>query len=249
MAVAATLSILFLLVLEFVSSETLYCKRRRQWLEDGQKCVVFHHIPKSGGSSYRNYLKSLDKDAVIIPLYIGTDLAKVVAKARSSVQARPDKRRFFLSGHYGFDLTQELYKHGIFPNGSCIEATILRAPVQRVISAFYFHNQHIAFGKTPSVATWSPCLTSAYNLRTHQMELMSDPTRRVLQRQLNLCFEYQNDAVRRLAAAHRLTGSSLMEDFLPDPMLSREDVWLTCVFVSVNLLACSSCFALLACLL
>lgn len=89
--------------------------------------IVFHHIPKTAGSSFNQILRTLYRDDEVCNAALDDELDEVMAD---------ETRRYELFvGHFSFDA---LHRHF----GGATRLTFLRDPVQRCISQY--HNWHDA---------------------------------------------------------------------------------------------------------
>jgi len=93
------------------------------------KLAVFLHIPKTGGTTLSNIFKNtvaLGKDEIVDHL----SNEAIYAKYKHAAEAEKTKVKAVL-GHYSFGV------HELFPNPPAY-FTMLREPVDRVISLYYF---------------------------------------------------------------------------------------------------------------
>jgi hypothetical protein len=98
------------------------------------RCLVFHHIPKTGGTATLNMLLAQ------VALALGTEIAffpykKIIHLMRQgSEDLRELRERIVYSGHW-----TPRFVDTLLPHRNCTRFTVLREPVARVISAFNYH--------------------------------------------------------------------------------------------------------------
>lgn len=96
--------------------------------------VIFTHIPKTAGTSLRHIVQSQFQPHQVFEFYnLRTQPPKVlkgIEKYRSLSKTR-QRAIEFISGHVGFGLHEYLQR-------PCTYITVLRDPVERVISYYYF---------------------------------------------------------------------------------------------------------------
>lgn len=92
-----------------------------------QKQIIFHHLPKTGGTTIGHYLAQLHRPAVFRMTWDKTQehLAELAAMTQAQRQAIR-----FISGHTSYHL------FSVFP--AAFKFTVLREPVMRVVS-WYSH--------------------------------------------------------------------------------------------------------------
>lgn len=147
--------------------------------EEKAPCLVVYHIPKTGGLTLGQHLESLaDK----LDWHTMTWYEKV---CRAYGNSRPPQIRSYNESviHIGH-LTPHFEE--VTHTQACYKMTLLREPVDRVISAFNFH-LHQQYD-------WGPCL----------------------EKRCRLWHEYHNDVVRRFAARGSAWHSFSLESYLGD---------------------------------
>lgn len=87
--------------------------------------VVFHHIPKTAGSSFNQILRTLYRDDQVCGAVLDQELADVASKGLHRYQ--------LFIGHYSFETVRRYF-------GAATRMTFLRDPIQRCISQY--HNWH-----------------------------------------------------------------------------------------------------------
>ncbi|GAA5142019.1 sulfotransferase family 2 domain-containing protein [Thalassotalea piscium] len=86
--------------------------------------VLFHHLPKTAGSTFRAILDGLFNSNEICPAETHWELQK-------SIQDNPNLYRLF-AGHFTYDVIDKNLKGDIW-------LTFLRSPVERVVSQYHNH--------------------------------------------------------------------------------------------------------------
>lgn len=100
--------------------------------QEQEKTVIFLHLPKSGGTTINTIIKRQHRENDILP--IRDDPRKRIQDCIDEFKVLPvaEKERIkVLMGHMGFGL------HNFLPRPS-VYITLLRDPVERVISHYYF---------------------------------------------------------------------------------------------------------------
>ena len=103
--------------------------------------VIFMHVPKTAGTSLRHIVQSQFQPNNVFEFYnLKTQPPKVrkgIEKYQNLSEAKKNKIEF-VSGHVGFGLHE-------FLSRPCTYITVLRDPVERVISYYYFllRNQNV----------------------------------------------------------------------------------------------------------
>lgn len=96
--------------------------------------VIFTHIPKTAGTSLRHIIQSQFQPQQVFEFYhLKTQPPKVLKgiEKYNNLTANQKKAIKFVSGHVGFGL------HEFLPR-PCTYITVLRDPVERVVSYYYF---------------------------------------------------------------------------------------------------------------
>ncbi|MEM8829545.1 MAG: sulfotransferase family 2 domain-containing protein [Cyanobacteria bacterium P01_G01_bin.19] len=102
--------------------------------------VIFTHIPKTAGTSLRHIVQSQFQPSNVFEFYnlkvLPPKVRKGIEKYNNLSEAKKKSIKF-ISGHVGFGLHE-------FLSRPCTYITVLRDPVKRVISYYYFllRNQH-----------------------------------------------------------------------------------------------------------
>ena len=96
--------------------------------------VIFMHVPKTAGTSLRHIVQSQFQPHNVFEFYnlktLPPKVRKGIAKYNSLSEAQKQAIKF-VSGHVGFGLHE-------FLSRPCTYITVLRDPVERVISYYYF---------------------------------------------------------------------------------------------------------------
>lgn len=108
-----------------VFPEFLYDFKIREYskLDSGKK-VVFHHLEKTAGSTFRGILASLVHESEICPAQYSKELAEYVEKNSESYR--------FFAGHFRYQWIRHYLKDSIF-------LTLLRDPIERTVSQYHNH--------------------------------------------------------------------------------------------------------------
>lgn len=103
-------------------------QQRTQRTDDIPTCMVFLHVPKSGGRSVASFLKAVTNTF---------NFTKQATYGAKNVHLQPfdlSVNRTLTLGHFTTQLFEEQPAFR-----ECFTITVLREPVDRAISAFYFH--------------------------------------------------------------------------------------------------------------
>jgi hypothetical protein len=154
-------------------------------------CMVFLHIPKSGGRSVASFLKNVTLDIMNFTIQ-RTYGSKHVNIEISDLQVN----HTITLGHFTTRLFEEEPRFR-----QCFTITVLREPVDRAISAFYFHGH-----KSRQI---DQCLTSAIEATAK--------TRRYLKKKpfhgrCRVNWQYSNDMTRRLAGSSDIKWNTRAEN-------------------------------------
>lgn len=95
---------------------------RRPPLADHPRQIVFHHQPKTAGSSFREYLMTLVREDQVCPAEIDDEITRLSDAERASFK--------LFGGHFRFDTLADT-----FPDADWI--IFLRHPVDRIVSNYY----------------------------------------------------------------------------------------------------------------
>lgn len=87
--------------------------------------LCFVHIPKTGGTSLKNYLDQFFDNEKICPFDQSTELHKTTSEQLAGY----DFIRGHINGHIAYRLLKDRYNY----------VTVIRHPVERVISNYFFH--------------------------------------------------------------------------------------------------------------
>jgi hypothetical protein len=146
-------------------------------LTDDQ-CLVFYHIPKTGGTSIvaeiTTWLPNQQTDLWSWYTPLGHMEEEIAAMAYLGV-----KRPILFTGHYSYGFGQLLNKTGLAHINDCFEFTLLRHPVDRIISGYFFFDVK---------ANWDRCLNSPMTGG----------------RRLDHCLHFDNDDTRRFSGENAL---------------------------------------------
>ncbi len=111
--------------------------------QPGASCSLFLHLPKTAGTTLRNHV--VENVSAVFTHYSNQDwLDFVYSRGLSNIDC------FF--GHFNYG-THSLLKHRGYDQIKTF--TMLRNPIERVISAYYYHN---------ALLPWKPCLQSGEGL-------------------------------------------------------------------------------------
>jgi Sulfotransferase family len=152
----------------------------------GPPCLIVYHIPKTGGTTLEHYLRQLGQ-ALGWDYNNWDDFARKYP-GRGPFLTKPGRtwdvrNRIIHEGHLTPHFEKVTFTH------KCAKLTVMRDPLERVISAFYFHKR-----ENHSLAEWENCLhTSCW-----------------------LDFEYRNDMTRRFAGRSRWWNSLDRRGYLND---------------------------------
>jgi type II secretory pathway pseudopilin PulG len=130
-------------------NETFEGFQRRRPVPSQPDCIVAFHIPKTGGSSYRSFLDQVSRtmDWRMPEWYAYWKLYRDKSPSkldRGTIDKYMIREKAIHTGH----LTPAFLKETATQN--CLTVTMLREPVDRVISAFYYHKH--------TTSEWESCL-------------------------------------------------------------------------------------------
>jgi Sulfotransferase family len=157
-----------------------------KWKKSRPPCLVVYHIPKTGGTTLEHYLRKLGQ-ALQWDYNNWDDFARKYP-GRGPFLTKSGRKwdvrnRIIHEGHLTPHFEKVTFTH------TCAKLTVMRDPLERVISAFYFHKRD-----SHSLAEWENCLhTSCW-----------------------LDFEYRNDMTRRFAGRTRWWNSLDRRGYLDD---------------------------------
>ena len=133
------------------------------------QCLLIYHVPKTGGTSLEEYFHIIERKLNFNMF----NWNYFVANYPNGVPQDKDNYKFDFQG---FD-RQMIHKGHITPNfekvtgtESCAKITVLREPVDRVVSAFYFHGH--------KDKDWTSCLHGTLDKCKLQYEYINDVVRR-----------------------------------------------------------------------
>ncbi|NBC06434.1 MAG: sulfotransferase family 2 domain-containing protein [Bacteroidetes bacterium] len=121
-----------------------YLYRYQRWRERQQKAeleLISIHIPKTAGTSFRNTLKDVYGQEVVVRLDIKVKGPRVVVNERDYYQRQLPPWTRVAHGHFNYLLLQE---HFDLPDRDIPVITWMRDPVERVISNYYYLSKRLA---------------------------------------------------------------------------------------------------------
>lgn len=130
-------------------------------------CMIVYHIPKTGGTSMEIYLKQLEK----VLGWKWLDWERTKSRRRDNVPSLTESFGYQSTKNFTDQFIHEGHITPGFENytntQNCYKVTVLREPIDRVISAFYFHGHKHEH--------WYRCL---YERCWKQFEYINDVVRR-----------------------------------------------------------------------
>ncbi|WP_368298715.1 sulfotransferase family 2 domain-containing protein [Cytobacillus firmus] len=95
-------------------------------LDNSKELIIHTHIPKTGGMTLRSIVnKNYDKEKMLTNVFSSS-----VSKFKKDIQEKTDIE--FVTGHHPFGLHE-------YTNRPCAYITMLRDPIERVISMYYYN--------------------------------------------------------------------------------------------------------------
>lgn len=188
----------------------------RRAATDPDWCMLFYHIPKTAGTTLRSLWTSNHLQTSTYGYDFWKSQSVVDRRFLSTVRHATAFGDSFqvLQGHFGYGMKPLMREISQFMtrsaakrrevNGTlkakvfaplgqqCFEGTMLREPIARVISAFFFHQQY-KHRDVSKPDAWRECLRDKNFTRMflNGTNFQSDPD--------GLCFEYSNDDVKWLS--------------------------------------------------
>ena len=102
---------------------------RSYLLFEGPQKVLFNHLPKCGGASFKSYLRVQYPKRKIFSISGNSTVASV-----NQFKSYPEKKRYqydLIEGHLAHDLSDYVHPE-------CIKTTLFRDPIDRIISHYYY---------------------------------------------------------------------------------------------------------------